>query len=162
MTLADAVGTLGQERSYAESEAGILKHFAPDDIDGHILYAKAKAAFDGLLDALLADLSQHQDPALSPVFRIKLDASITQRVAFTRYVDNIVRAQVPSSAKPAFIGAIAAALAKIPADLVKELFDGGIAIWREFRTAGKDRRDEIKARLEAERWKPFADIAPAS
>lgn len=154
---AEAVGTLGQERSYAEFGAATLKGLAPADFEGRQLYAQAKATFDGLIEQLLADLAQNRDPTLSPVFSERLNAAVTKRVEFSRHVDQAVKAKLPEGAKPGML----ATLAKAPAELVKELFAGGIAIWREWRDAGKDRRDQIIARLEALRWKPFADIAPS-
>jgi len=45
--------------------------------------------------------------------------------------------------------------------VVKELFAGGIAIWKEWRSADAGRRSQIATRLEAQRWKSFSDIAPA-
>jgi hypothetical protein len=154
-TFSEAIGTLGQERSYAEFGAATLKSYAPTDIDGRQLYAEAKAAFDGLIDQLLADLAQNSDPTLSPTFRDRLDVAVNKRVAFSQHVDQVVKAKLPEGAKPGWVDA----LAKMPADLVKELFAGGISIWREWRGASKDRREQITTRLEAMRWKPFADIA---
>lgn len=157
-TLSDAIGTLGQERTYAEFGARMLKAHAADDIEGRRLYAQAKAAFDGLIEQLLTDLAQNRDPALSPAFRQRLDEAVTKRVAFSDYADRAVKTKLPQGAKPLWIDA----LAQIPADLIKALFDGGLSIWREWRGAGKERRDQIASRLEAQRWKPFADVAPAS
>jgi hypothetical protein len=153
-SFSEAMGTLGQERSYAEFGAGILKTYAPADIDGRQLYAQAKAAFDGLIDQLLTDLAQNRDPTLSPMFRERLDAAVNKRVAFSQHVDQAVKAKLPEGAKPGLIDA----LAKVPAELIKELFAGGISIWREWSGANKNRRDQIATRLEALRWKPFADV----
>ncbi len=157
-SLAEAVGTFGLERSYAEDGAATLKAVAPGDFEGRQLYAQAKAAFDGLIEQLLADLAQNRDPNLSPVFGERLEAAVNKRVAFSQHVDQAVKARLPKGAKPGML----AALAKVPAALVKELFAGGISIWREWRNAGKDRRDQIATRLEALRWKPFADISAAT
>jgi len=161
LSFAEAIGTLGTfrgERSYAEDGAATLKALAPGEIEGRQLYAQAKAAFDGLIEQLLADLAQNRDPKLSPVFNERLEAAVNKRVAFSQHVDGAVKAMLPEGAKPGLL----AALAKVPAALVKELFDGGVSIWREWRGAGKDRRDQIATRLEALRWKPFADIAAAT
>jgi hypothetical protein len=65
---------------------------------------------------------------------------------------------VPENAKPG----LSDALAKTVPEVIKQLFAGGIAIWREWRTAGKERREQIANRLEAQRWKPFADIPKAT
>jgi hypothetical protein len=156
-SFAEAVGTLGEERTYAEFGAATLKALAPQDFEGRQLYALAKAAFDGLIEELLGDLAQNRDPTLSPVFRERLDTAVNKRVAFSQHVDEAVKARLPEGAKPGMI----ATLAKAPAELVKELFTGGISIWHEWRDAGKARRDQIATRLEALRWKQFADIAAA-
>jgi len=152
----DAIGAPGQERSYAEFGVGILKAYADDDIEGRRLYAQAKAAFDGLIEQLLADLSQDRDPTLSPAFSETLDAAVVKRMAFSQHVDEIIKAKLPNGAKPG----LADALAKAPGEVIKALVDGGISIWREWHGAGKEQRDKIAERLEAQRWKPFADIAP--
>jgi len=44
-------------------------------------------------------------------------------------------------------------------DLVKALTEAGISIWREFRDAGKARRDQILDQLDHLKWKAFSDIA---
>lgn len=155
-SVSDAIDTLSQERGYAEFGAGILKAYADDDIEGRRLYAEAKAAFDGLIEQLLADLAQDRDPTLSPAFSETLDAAVSKRLAFSQHVDEIIKSKLPKGAKPG----LADALAKAPGQVIKALVDGGISIWREWHGAGKDRRDQIAERLEALRWKPFADIAP--
>jgi len=155
-TFSDAIELLGQERSYAEFGAGILKAYANDDVEGRRLYDEAKAAFDDLIEQLLADLAQDRDPTLSPAFSERLDAAVGKRVAFSEHIDEIIKSKLPKAAKPG----LADALAKGPGEVIKALVDGGISIWREWHGAGKEQRDKIAERLEAQRWKPFADIAP--
>lgn len=157
LTFSDAVGTLRQERSDAESRAALIKRYAPDDVDVRALYAQAKAAFDGLIEQLLADLAQNRDPQLSAVFRERLDAAVVKRRAFGERADMLLKPVVPDGARPAWLDA----LTGIPADLVKALFDGGIAIWREWRGAGAERRKQIATLLEGQRWKSFASVNAA-
>ena len=157
----EAVGLLGQERSYAESGAAIVKHYAPNDIETRRLYADAKGAFDSLIEQLLADLAQNRDPGLSEVFRQRLDAAVLKRVAFSQRVDEVVKSNVPEGAKSAILVALADALAKAPAELIKQLFNGGLAIWKEWRGVNAERRAQITTRIEAQRWKSFAEITPA-
>src|ERR1019366_3033647 len=125
LTFSEAIGALGQERSTAESEGALLKRYAPEDVESRALYAQAKASFDGLIEQLLADLAQNSDPQISPAFRERLDIAATKRLAFSERANQVLNAKVPVGAKPAWLAAIAA----IPADLVKALFDGGRAIW---------------------------------
>ena len=160
-TFSEAIGLLSQERSYAESGAAIVKRYAPNDIEARRLYADAKGAFDSLIEQLLADLAQNRDPGLSEVFRQRLDAAVLKRVAFSQRVDEVVTPNVPEGAKPAVLGTLADALAKAPAELIKQLFDGGLAIWKEWRGVDAERRKQITTRIEAQRWKPFAEIIPA-
>src|SRR4051794_17563998 len=69
MTLRDAVGRLAEERTFAESGAGLLKKYAAQDqsalIEGQKLYARAKAAFDGVIEQLLLDVDEDQNPGAS-------------------------------------------------------------------------------------------------
>ena len=39
------------------------------------------------------------------------------------------------------------------------LTDAGISIWKEYRTADKPRRDEIRDQLDHLKWHAFADLA---
>jgi hypothetical protein len=157
-TFSEAVGLLSQERSYAESGVAIVKRYAPNDIEARRLYADAKGAFDSLIEQLLADLAQNHDPGLSEVFRQRLDAAAVKRVAFSQRVDEVVKPNVPEGAKPAIVVALGA---KASAELIKQLFDGGLAIWKEWRGVDAERRKQITTRIEAQRWKPFAEITPA-
>ena len=160
-TFPEAIGLLNQERSYAEGGVALVKQYAPNDIEARRLYADAKGAFDSLIEQLLADLAQNRDPGLSEVFRQRLDAAVLKRVAFSQRVDELVKSNAPEGAKPAVLGTLADALAKAPAELIKQLFDGGLAIWKEWRGVSTERRKQITTRIEAQRWKPFAEITPA-
>jgi len=158
LTFSEAVGLLGQERSYAESGAALLKQHAPQDVEGRALYAQAKAMFDGLIEQLLADLAEHRDPTISEKFEDRIEAAVEKRVAFSKHVDQVLRLSHPPGAKFAWLDA----LMKIPAEVVKELFAGAVSIWREWRGASQARRDEIATLIKAQRWKPFAEIAAAT
>jgi hypothetical protein len=160
-TFSEAIGLLSQERSYAEGGAALVKQYAPNDIEARRLYADAKGAFDGLIEQLLADLAQNQDPSLSGTFRERLDASVVKRVAFSKRVEEVVKPSIPEGARPAVLVTLAEALAKAPAELIKQLFDGGMSIWKEWHGVSTERRKQITTRIEAQRWKPFAEIAPA-
>ncbi len=160
-SFSEAVGLLSQERSYAESGAALVKQYAPGDIEARRLYADAKGAFDGLIEQLLADLAQNNDPELSAAFRERIDAAAMKRVAFSKRADEVLKANVPEGAKNAILVAIAESLAKTPVEIVKELFGGGMTIWKEWRGVSTERRKQITTRIEAQRWKPFAEIPPA-
>ena len=63
----EAAGILAEERSFAESDAGLLKTYAAADqaalLQGQRLYAQAKAASDGLIARFLVVLADDRDPA---------------------------------------------------------------------------------------------------
>lgn len=149
-----AIGVFASERSLAEQDASFLKAYAPEDIDARALYARAKAAFDGLIEQLLADLAQGHDPAVSDLFRAQVDQAIDRRLEFSRQVDADRKRVLAEGAKPGWADALAASAG----ELVKQVFDGGIAVWNEWRTASAERRKEMATRLDAQRWKPFAEI----
>jgi hypothetical protein len=155
--LSEAIGRLAQERSQAEEVAALLKKFESGDMDGRALYAQAKAAFDGLIEQLLTDLAQGRDPKVSPAFRASLDAAAAKRAAFGAHVDAVVKAHVPVGGKPGWL----ALLGQDPAELVKAVTKSGVTIWHEWRTADAERRRDIAARIEAQRWKPWTDIPAA-
>ncbi len=159
-SLSDAIGVFGRERSLGESTVGLLKRYAPEDIDGRALYAQAKAEFDGLIEQMLADLADRQDPQLSPAFRERLDRALARCAAFSAHAEAVITPRIPAGAKPDWL-AVIAGLGNVLPDTVKALVDAGIAIWREFRAANAERRREIEARVEAQRWKPWAEIPAA-
>lgn len=159
MTLRDAIGQLRQERDFAETGAGLLKTYAAQNpsalIKGQKLYAEAKAAFDGLIEQLLLDLDQDQDPGASAGLKTAIDAAAEKRLAFSRHVDAVVPDQ--DGAKNIVVDA----LVKGVGEIVKDLLDGGIEIWKEFRRGDQERRNAVATRVKAQRWRAFADVEPA-
>jgi hypothetical protein len=157
MTLAGAVGVLERERSAAEQYAVILDRFGKTDttryVQGITRYAEAKADFDGLIEALKADLVQRRDPTTSPSFSEALRVAAEKRIAFTSFVaDEVV------GDKEGGKGLLYDVVRVVP-DLVKALTEAGIGIWREFRDARQARRDQILDQIDHLKWKAFADIA---
>jgi hypothetical protein len=154
---ADAIETLAHERSLAEQGVSFLKRYAPQDIEGRALYAQAKAESDGLIERLLADLAQGREPKPSSELSARLERAVEERLAFSRRVDAVLKRAVPEGAKPGWEDA----LAKSAGELVKQIFGGVIAIWHEWRSGSAERRRDMATRVEAQRWKPFADIPAA-
>jgi hypothetical protein len=156
MALADAVQVLAREQSVAEQYAVILDRLGRNDpsryVQGIVRYTDAKADFDGLIEALKTDLIEDRDLASSAKFADALHAAAEKRVAFTAFVTNEI------------VGANAGARGSLPIvpglpDLITGLTKAGISIWREYRAAGKEKRDEIRDELDHLKWKSFADIA---
>jgi hypothetical protein len=156
-TTSDAIRVLAREQSAAEAYAVVLQTHGKRDIaryvQGITRYAEAKAEFDGLIEQLKFDLGAGRDPQQSPQFAEVLNAAANKRIAFSSFVVNDVLGDV-QGAKPALPAVIAA----VPI-LTKALTDVGGAIWKEYRTASKERRDDIRSQLDRLKWRPFADIA---
>jgi hypothetical protein len=153
----DAVQLLAHEQSAAEQYAVILDRFGKSDpsryVQGITRYTEAKADFDGLIEALKTDLIEGRNPSSSPKLGDALRAAAEKRVAFTTFVaDQVV------GNKEGAKGLLPNVVSVVP-DLIKALTDAGISVWKEYRAAGKARRDEIRDELDHLKWKPFADIA---
>ena len=154
---AESVGVLAEERGLAEHGASLLKRYAPEDMEGRALYAQAKAAFDGLIERLLADLAQGHEPRASAELRTRLDHAAERRLAFSRRVDEALRRVLPEGAKEGWEEAVA----RTAGEVVARLFEGLAGVWRKWRAGGAERRRDMAARVEAQRWKAWADVSAA-
>lgn len=159
MDLSEAVGLLAEERTFAESGAGFLKGYTADDrralIQGQRLYAEAKAASDGAIERLLVVLAEKREREATDNLRRVFEDAVARRLAFSEHVNH---------ALPDLAGSrnvLLDALAKPAVDLVKGLTDGGLTIWKEVRRADEVRRQSITSRIEAQRWRPFAEVESA-
>ncbi len=153
----EAVGVLAEERGLAEHGASLLKRHAPEDIEARALYAQAKAAFDGLIERLLAELAQGHEPKASVELRARLDHAAERRLAFSRRVDEALRRALPEGAKEGWEEAVA----RTAGEVVARLLEGLVGAWREWRAGGAERRRDMAARVEAQRWRGWADIPAA-
>jgi hypothetical protein len=152
----EAAGVLAEERSFAESDASLLKTYAAADqaalLQGQRLYAEAKAASDGLIARLLAVLADDRDPASADELKQAAERAFVTRLEFSHHVND---------ALPDLRGTrsvLLDALAKPATDLVKALIDGGIAVWKEYRRGNELRRATLRAQLEAQHWRAFAEL----
>ncbi len=161
---ADAVGLMKREQTLGEASAGLLKTFAKDDtatlIQGIKLYALAQADFNGLLETLKATLIKEGDLADSKLFQEALDLAVKRRVAFADFVDEKVlsRSQEGTRSIAAVLGS--AGFVKGAAELLKVLTEAGLDIWREYRTADKEQRQQISDQLDSLMWRSY-DKVPA-
>jgi hypothetical protein len=157
-SLSEAIYVFAREKSAAAQTAVMLKENATNDPSklsrGIQLYADAKAAFDGLIDQLEHDLQGPDSPQASATFDSRLQTAVQKRVAFVTYVvDNVLpSAQVGS--KGPFEDIVKGA-----GDLIKALTDAGVTIWHEFRDVSKDKRDDVRAQLERQKWRQFGQIS---
>jgi hypothetical protein len=152
----EAAGILAEERSFAESDAGLLKTYAAQNqaalFQGQRLYAEAKAASDGLVARLLAVLADDRDPASADDLKQSAERAFVARLAFSQHVND---------ALPDLRGTksvLLDALAKPATDLVKALIEGGIAVWKEYHRGNELRRATLRAQLEQHRWRAFTDL----
>lgn len=155
--LSKAIGILTHEKSAAEQYAIILATVAKSDVATYVrgiqLYAEAKAEFDAMIAELKFDLTTSQDPANSAVFTGALQGAAQKRIDFTSFVSSEVVDKL-KGARPGLPVVIAA----LP-ELVKTFTDSGLAIWKAFHDASKERRDAILAEVNQLQWKSFNDLA---
>jgi hypothetical protein len=81
-----------------------------------------------------------------------LQSAAEKRIAFTNFVEEMI------GRKEGTRSWIYDVVGVVP-DLVKALTDAGISIWREFRDAHQEGRDQLLDQLEHLKWKAFADLA---
>jgi hypothetical protein len=155
--LSNAVRVLTHEKSAAEQYAVILATVGKSDtaryVRGIQLYAEAKADFDALVAELKFDLTTGQDPSHSAVFTGSLQQAAEKRIAFTSFVSREIVDKI-KGARPGLPDVITA----IP-ELVKAISEAGLAIWKAFHDASKERRDAILSEVDQLRWQSFADLA---
>jgi hypothetical protein len=159
LTWQDAVDLLEHEKSLAENRAGLLKTYAPNQqvrVEGQKLYGEAKAAFDGLIGRLEADLAVNRDPEDSPELKAKLEAAAQQRVALVDYVDGAI-----DQAEPGKKNLIVEAVVESAGELVDALFGGAIEIWKEYGRRGEVRRKTLATLIQKTRWRPFTEVEAA-
>jgi hypothetical protein len=152
-----AIRVLRHEKSAAEEYGYVLATIGKADtakyVRGILLYANAKADFDGLIEELKFDLINGQDPATSSKFARMLGAAAAKRIAFTDYVTKDVVGGI-TGARPG----LPDVLTVVP-DLVKAITEAGLSIWEAYHDATKERRDAIIDELGHMEWRSFADLA---
>lgn len=155
-TLSSAVAFLTHEKSAAEQYAVILATVGKDDaaryVRGIQLYADAKAEFDALVAELRFDLVSGSNLATSPKVSDAMQRAAEKRVAFTSFVSDQIVAKQPGT-KPGLPDVI-----EVVPNLVKAITDSGIAIWKAYHDAGKERRDAILSELDQLRWRSFEEV----
>jgi hypothetical protein len=161
---AEAVGLMKREQTLGEAGAGLLKTFAKDDVPtrarGIQLYALAQAEFNRLLEALKAQLIKGGDPTESQRLQGTLSTAVERRVAFTDFVDEKVIAGIPEGSKSLAAVLGSADFLKGAAELLTAINEAGLGIWREYRNADKEYRQQISDQLDSLKWRSY-DQVPA-
>jgi hypothetical protein len=151
----DGIRVIAREKSLAEQFLVIMNDFGQKDINqyahGVVLYAEAKAEFDGLITQLEDELDRSKPLNQSEKFQKVLGDAVAKRVAFTTFVTDTLIPHTDSAQK-----GIVGDFIKGGADLIKALTDAGLAIWREYKSGGETRHKEIRQELESLRWPLFA------
>lgn len=151
----DGIRVMAREKSLAELFLVVLNDFGKKDVGqyatGITRYAEAKAEFDGLIAELEHELGQPRPPDHSAAFDAALKQAVDKRVAFTSFVTETILPHTDNPPK-----GIVGDFIKGGGELIKALTDAGIAIWREFRSAGETRRKEMRQELEALKWPEFS------
>jgi hypothetical protein len=154
-TSSDGIRVMAREKSLAEQFLTILNDFGRNNVgeyaNGIVLYAQAKAEFDGLIAQLEDVLGDSKSPDQSERFAATLKDAVAKRVAFTSFITDTVIPHT-DSAKKGIVGDFIQG----GGELIKALTDAGLSIWREYRAGDEARRKEIRQELESLRWPQFA------
>jgi len=160
-TLGETIRVLTEERVLGEDAALLLARSGREDAvllaEGELVYTHAQAAFNGLIAQLQLELAQTRKPSESEAFGQALAMAVERRKALLAFVAGHIPRE--EGAKSGLWELIAGVLAGSVGELISGVSDAAVTLWREFREARQERREEIRARLEAERWRPFAAVA---
>ena len=150
--IGNAIGEFARQKTTAEEMASLLKQNASGTkmIQGAIRYAAAKSAFDKLIEKLDYQLERPESPDSSSAFQGELQAAAEKSDDFTKYVQDTLLGGKQEGTKGFSIEPISG--------LLKGLTDAGVTIWREWRTASKEKQELIRQQIERQRWRSFADI----
>ena len=149
--LVASIGTLREYRVKAEHWAGVLKGLQPtlsksEARQGVAYYVEGKAAVDGWLEQMMAEVEAGRGTTPSPAQEQALQQAAVKAKTFVEYVAALGEDQQRGDWLSVIPGAVAAVV------------EAGLAIWREFRTMSRDQRQALVARLETLRWPAFESI----
>jgi hypothetical protein len=151
----DAVARLAQERTLAETCAGLLKKYGDAGaVDrGKLDYADAKAEYDGIVAGLDVALASNDRPASLPDLEARLRRGFDKRQAFCSSVQKLLPPPKTGEKSP---------IADIVSGAVGPVIDAVKAIWLRTRDDNALMRKTIETQLEATRWASFAAVSPSS
>ena len=159
---AEAVGIMKREQTLGAAGAGLLKTFLKDDKSslarGIQLYAVAQADFNALIAALQAELISGEDLEDSKPFVQALDLAVKRRVAFTAFVDEKVLSRFEEGTRSFAAVMGSADFLKSAPELLKALKEAGLDIWRAYREADKEHRQQISDQLDSLKWRSFEKV----
>ena len=150
-SLTESIGTLKETRVKAEHWAGVLKGLQPtlsrsEAQQGVKYYVEGKAAIDGWLEQMVAELETGGSTTPSPGQQQALEQAALKAKTFMEYVAALGQDQQRGD----WLSLIPSALTAV--------IEAGVTLWREFRAIGREQRQSLIARLEALRWPTFESI----
>lgn len=157
-----AVRVLEEERILGETNAGLLKTYAAEDVatyaGGIQRYASAQAGFNALIAQLEAGLISGEDVTATQDFQLDLQRASNRRMELSRYVqERVIDPLPPGSEGPAAAAGGLGLIAAAP-ELLTALKDAALDIWQTYKEAGDERRDAMRTQLGAMKWRQFQDV----
>jgi hypothetical protein len=151
----EAVARLAQERTLAETCAGLLKKYgdAGAVVRGKLAYAEAKAEYDGIIAGLDVALASNDRPASLPDLEARLRHGFDKRQSFCDSVQKLLPPAKTGEKGP---------IAEIVSGAVGPVIDAVKAIWIRTRDDNALMRKTIETQLEATTWPSFASVSPLS
>lgn len=145
-TVSNGFEQIAEHKSMTEQSAFTIKtNWASTTMEHRaieVLYDDAKAAFDVWIERLRFDLALDNDIATSEHYAKSLHETAKKSDVLIAFA----------------IKASATSLAAVPMSTLETLSGAGIKIWREYKAASKERRDEILKILGQLKWKHFKNL----
>ena len=150
----EAVGRLAGVRSKAETCAGLLKgHGDQQQVSqGEMVYADAKANFDGVIAGLVAALTERGDPKSLPSLETDLEQGATSFKTFCQTVGDLLPSD--SGRKGILEDIVKAAIEPV----INALSAAVATLYNNYRKDDALTRETIKTQLEAAKWPDFAEV----
>ena len=148
----EAVARLAQERTLAETCAGLLKTHGDEGAKsrGALTYADAKAEYDAIIAGLDVALARKDSPTSLPDLQARLQRGFDKREAFCTSVVRLLPPSAPGTRGP---------VADLVSGAVGPLVDAVKAIWLRAKDDDALMRKTIETQLEATRWPSFASVS---
>jgi hypothetical protein len=151
----EAIARLAQERTVAETCAGLLKKYGNESAlgRGSLAYADAKAEYDGIIAGLDVALARKDQPASLPDLEARLRRGFDKRQAFCKSVEPLLPPAAPGQK---------GLVTDIVSGAVGPVIDAVKAIWLRRQDDNALMHKTIETQLEATTWPSFASVSPSS
>lgn len=150
--ISNAIAVIEREKTKAGNGASMIKSKWTSNTEqynkGAELYTEAQGAFNGWIEQLKFDLVAGTNIETSGQYKESLSDSLKKSDAFHNYVLELQGKTGTKVFGPAgFVY-----------DTITGVSDAAIKVWKEFRTAKKERREELIRLLDSYKWRPFREI----